>query len=69
MKEKKRDLRLETDRDFIVSERYNNNLSELISNYPDGVPDKVICRTLQITQKELETYYDCAIINLKKVME
>ena len=65
MKELKRDLRIETDKDFIFSKKYNNSLSELLKDYPDGVPDKVICKVLQITPEDFKKYYKYAIMKLK----
>ena len=54
------------DKDFLVSEKHNNSLSKLLSENPDGVPDKVICRVLQITQKRLECLYDRTIFFIRK---
>ena len=66
---KERDQRVESDPDFIVSKKDNNSLSILIERYPDGVPDKVICRTLQITPEELQKHYDRAILRLAEILK
>jgi len=66
MSDQEKDPRIETDRDYIVSKKYNNSLSLLLKSYPDGVPDKIICKTLQISQEELEKIKKNAIIRLKR---
>lgn len=69
MKESERDSRIETEEDFVVSKKHNNSLSRLLEDYPDGVPDKVICKVLQITPDDLKRHYKCAIMNLKITLE
>ena len=69
MKESKRDSRIETDKDFVVSKKHNNSLSRLLADYPDGVPDRVICKVLQILPEDLKKTYRCAIIALKASIE
>jgi hypothetical protein len=63
-----RDARLDQDPVFINSKKYGHNLYKLIENYPNGVPDKVICRVLQISQEELEAAYKKAIEKLQDVL-
>lgn len=66
MNESKRDPRISSDADFVLSKKHENSLNKLMQEYPDGVPDRVICKVLQITPEELKRYYKCAIVNLKK---
>lgn len=64
----KREPKIETDKDYIMSKKHDNSLSALIKDYPNGVPDKVICKVLQISQEELDEIYNRAIINIKNQM-
>ena len=69
MKKNQRDLRIDNDSDFIISKRFGNSLVRLLNKYPDGVPDKIICRVLQITPEEMKKHYGCAIMKIKKDLE
>jgi len=69
MSDQKRDKRIETNKDFIVSRKHNNSLASLLTEYPQGVPDDVICRVLQLTPSELKVYYDGAMGCLKSVLD
>lgn len=66
MSESKKDPRITKEADFVLSKKHENSLTRLMQDYPDGVPDRVICKVLQITPEELKKHYRCAIINLKK---
>lgn len=57
------------DKDFINSNRYNNSLLSIVQEYPNGVPDRIICRVLKISQKKLDMLYKRAIIKIRKVMK
>jgi len=61
-----RDVRLDEDRSFVISKKHNNNLYPLLKEYPRGIPDRIICRSLQISKEELETIYKRAILSLKE---
>jgi hypothetical protein len=63
-----RDPRIDTDEDFIVAPGYNNSISKLIENYPNGVPDYIICRVLKITPDKLKETYKRAILKLKEAL-
>ena len=69
MKESIRDQRIDTDADFIVSKKYNNSLSTLLQDYPDGVPDRVICKVLQLSLEDFKKHYKCDIITLKETLK
>ena len=66
MSESKKDPRISSDADFVLSKKHEYSLTRLMQDYPDGVPDRIICKVLQITPEELQNHYRCAIINLKK---
>ena len=65
---KNRDPRIETDSDFIVAPKHGNSLNKLLENNPDGVPDSVICKALQLSQEEIDKIYETAIMKLRGVM-
>lgn len=60
-----RDIKLESDRDFILSKRYNDSLRLILKDNPNGIPDRVICRILKISQEELEKIYNRAILSMR----
>ena len=60
--------RIENEEDFIDCIRFKNSLNKILEKYPDGVSDDTICRVLDITQEELDTLFQNAIIQLRKDM-
>lgn len=62
---KQRDSRIETDRDYIDSKKHNNSLKLLLEEYPSGVPDKTICKVLQVSADELDEIYKSALAKFK----
>lgn len=69
MKEVLRDPKIENDSDFIISEKHENSIIKLLYEYPEGVPDKIICKVLQISQEELQKHYKYAILHMKRFLE
>lgn len=67
-KEKARDRRIDTDEDFVVSPKHGNSLKRLMDDYPDGAPDNVICKALDMTPAELQTTFERAIVKLRSSM-
>lgn len=65
---KTRDPRVELDSDYIESAKYNNSLRQLLDDHPDGVPDSLICKILCISQEDLTSTYESAILKLKKAL-
>lgn len=63
--EKERDPRIENEKDFVLSKKHSNSLKRLVDSYPNGVPDNVICRVLQITPEDLQSKYKIALDILK----
>ncbi len=66
---KNRDIRIDSDPDFIVSPKYNNSLQELLDANPDGVPDSIIAKVLRMSQEEIDKTYKSAIMKLKGVLD
>lgn len=62
----KRDVRIDTDPDFVDSPKHNNSLKRLVSEYPNGVPDHIIRRALRLTQEEVDAVYSRAILKLRE---
>lgn len=62
----KRDVRIDTDPDFVDSPKHNNSLRTLIADHPNGAPDHVIRRVLRLSQEEVEAVYLRAILKLRE---
>ena len=62
----KRNQKIDTEIDFIDSPKHKNSLRNLISKYPNGVPDSVICKVLRLTQNDIDSLYNSAILKLRK---
>ena len=65
---KNKDLMIIEDKNYIVSKKYDNNITKLIEDNPNGVTDKVICRVLQISPEELEKTYNHAILSMRETL-
>ena len=65
---KNRNLKIDTDPDFIVSPKHGNSLKRLLSNNPNGISDGTICKVLKLSQEEVDKAYASAILKLRKVM-
>lgn len=57
------------DRDFINVKRYDFSLKKLLESYPDGVPEELICRALDMTSKEVHDTYLRCVVKLKNAMK
>jgi len=57
------------DRDFINIKRYDFSLKKLLQSYPDGVPEELICRALDMTPKEAHDTYLRCVAKLKSSMK
>jgi len=64
----RKDKRLYKDKDFIVCPKYEDSLKMLVKRYPNGVPDRIICKVLQISQKRLESLYKRAIMSIERIL-
>lgn len=64
----KHEDRIENEVDFVDAPLYNNSMKALLEEYPDGVPDTVICKVMHITPEKLDTIYKRALKKLKIAM-
>lgn len=60
-----RDPRLDSDPDFIVAPRHNNSLKELLRRYPEGVPDSLIQKYLDLTPDEYARTVESTMVKLR----
>lgn len=68
MPKKIRDERIDSDPDFILSPKHGNSLKRFMDDYPDGAPDGVICRALDMSQETLQDTFESAIVKLRRAM-
>lgn len=47
------DKRVETEPDFVDLRRYHYSLTRTVEAHPDGAPDDVVARALQLTEAEV----------------
>ena len=66
---RKRDVRIETHSDYILSTKYNNSLKALLADNPNGVPDSAICRLLDISVHELRERFSQTLITLREALD
>lgn len=57
--------RIDTDPDFINIKRFEYSLDKLLDRYPDGVPNRIICQALQLSEQEVEDLYQSVILKLR----
>jgi hypothetical protein len=60
--------KIDTDEDFIVSNKYGNSLKKAVDDNPDGFDNDKIAKFLNITEEETEAIYKEAIAKLQKLM-
>ena len=60
---------INTDPDFISSNKFGNSLKEFMNAHQDEISDKTISKLLKITTEELEKQYQAIISKLKIEME
>jgi hypothetical protein len=58
--------RIQNDVDYIDFPKYDNSIKQLVEDYPDGVPDTIICKAMHITPETLEKLHKSAIRKLQK---
>lgn len=56
------------DPEFINAKRYNNNLKEMIDNFPNGCPDRIGASVLGLSLEEYEEKYEKALVKLRELM-
>lgn len=55
--------------DWVFSRRYGFSASKLAKRYPEGVPLKLLCEALLMTEKELEDMYEEIVLELQVLMK
>jgi hypothetical protein len=55
--------------DYIALKRFQNSLDLLCVRYPDGVPDHIAAKSLEITVGEYNSLYDAIVIKIRQTME
>ena len=63
-----KDERLLTDLDFILSDKYNNSLQEMLSERPDGSSISAISKVLGTNSKDLKKELDRIINKIRQVL-
>ena len=61
--------RLGCDPDFVVAPRYDNSLSRLEEQYPDGVPVNVAAAALGMTEDQFNGHYGRIVRKLRAKLE
>jgi len=61
--------KIETEPDFIYSNRFGHSLKKCLERYPDGAPTKVIAQVLLMTEEEVELVHQDIIKKLRVLMK
>jgi hypothetical protein len=61
--------RIASDPDFVNLKRYGYSLATVMSQFPDGCPDKVIAAALLITEDDVRTMKDEVALRLRELMK
>jgi hypothetical protein len=60
--------KLKKDPDFVVAPRFGNSLQRLVERFPEGVPDDVCAKALNLTTEEVEQLYQKTVRDLRATM-
>lgn len=60
--------KLKKDPDFVVAPRFGNSLQRLVERFPEGVPDDVCAKALNLTVEEIEQLYQKTVRDLRVTM-
>lgn len=60
--------KLKKDPDFVVAPRFGNSLQRLVDRFPEGVPDDVCAKALNLTVEEIEQLYQKTVRDLRVTM-
>lgn len=63
------DRKIRTDRDFVNLKRFEYSLKNTLQAYPEGAPDEVIARALNMTVEEVEEVYQGCVVKLRAGMK
>lgn len=61
--------RVDTEPDFVNLKRYGYSLTNLLEQFPDGCPDKVMAAALDMTEVELKSVEDALTLKLRGLMK
>jgi hypothetical protein len=56
---------IDNDPNYIAIKRFDFSLKNLLERYPEGVPTRIICQALQMTEEEVEALYQSVLEKLK----
>ena len=60
--------KLKKDPDFVVAPRFGNSLQRLVERFPEGVPDDICAKALNLTVEEIEQLYQKTVRDLRITM-
>ena len=60
--------KLKKDPDFVIAPRFGNSLERLMERFPDGVPEDVCAKALNLLPEEVEQLYQKTVKDLRKNM-
>lgn len=60
--------KMKKDPDFVVAPRFGNSLQRLVERFPEGVPDDVCAKALNLTVEEIEQLYQKTVRDLRTTM-
>lgn len=60
--------KLKRDPDFVVAPRFGNSLQRLVERFPEGVPDDVCAKALNLLPDEVEQLYHKTVKDLQVLM-
>jgi hypothetical protein len=68
MKTKEVLRRINEEPDFVYLEKFDNSLSKVLDKFPDGAPNKLICKALMMTEEEVEETARSAIMKIREAL-
>lgn len=57
--------KLKKDPDFVIAPRFGNSLERLVARFPDGVPEDVCAKALDLLPEEVEQLYQKTVDDLR----
>lgn len=57
------------DPDYICLKRFKNSLKNALERYPEGLPTKLICQALMVSETDLEVMERAIISKLQEKMK
>lgn len=59
---------IQTDEDFVFSQKYDFSLKKMLDKNPAGLDDEAIAKALMITVEEVEEEFLMAVAKIKKAL-